>query len=153
MTQLSPTCQLRTTTYYADRKDEHTVDKPYELRFSPPKDFPATNITFSSHDNVKVEDIRGREHAFQAQSCGFQLCELRTSLTYEDFANHTKVEQIYLDEAASCLKRVLGAARVLVFDHNVSDFNLLLHHTDTRIMQDPQKSRAISSIEWGARLI
>jgi hypothetical protein len=108
-----------TSTFYLDHDEKFENEKPYELRFVPPKGFPARNCTWSSYDKIKVTDVRGRESDFRLNRHGFQLCRLETALNTDDFANNELVEQTYLKEAAQCLKEILQADRVLVFDYSV----------------------------------
>ncbi|CAK1367573.1 unnamed protein product [Cercospora beticola] len=110
---------IQTETYYADRDEKFRHEKPYELKFSPPEDFPLTNMTWSRYDGIHVTDIRGHESQYNARDHGFQLVPMRTALLYEDFGNPQKVEQVYMKEVAACLQSNLDAARVLVFDYNI----------------------------------
>lgn len=109
-----------TMTYYADRDEKYLKEKPYELKFLPPEDFPVTNMKWSRYDNISVTDVRGHEDKNNIERTGFLTHRLVTSLTYEDFSDSQKIEQVYLREVAHCLKHALGADRVLVFDYNVS---------------------------------
>lgn len=109
-----------TSTFYLDHDEKFQHEKPYELRFPPPKGFPARNCTWSNYEKIKVTDVRGREGDFTLDRHGFQLCHLRTALSADDFASNDIVEKKYLKEAAQCLKDVLQADRVLVFDYSVS---------------------------------
>ncbi|KAM3413648.1 hypothetical protein BST61_g10341 [Cercospora zeina] len=110
---------IRTETYYADRDDKFLQEKPYELKFLPQEDFPLSNMTWSRYDGIHVTDIRGHEDQYNAQEHGFQLAPMRTTLAYEDFDEPQKVEEVYMKEAAECLRSKLNAARVLAFDCNI----------------------------------
>lgn len=110
---------VQTETYYADWDDKFHSEKPYELKFVPPENFPLTNMTWSRRDGIDVTDIRGHESRYNARDHGFQLSPMTTTLAYEDFDDIQKVDQVYTKEVAECLRSTLNAARVLVFDHNV----------------------------------
>ncbi|PPJ52978.1 hypothetical protein CBER1_10952 [Cercospora berteroae] len=110
---------IQTETYYADWDDKFLTEKPYELKFLPPHGFPVSNMTWSRYDGIHVTDIRGHERHYNVRKHGFELSSMTTALTYEDFDNRQKVEQVYMKEVADCLRSKLDAARVLAFDYNI----------------------------------
>lgn len=110
---------VETSTYYVNRDEKFKEEKPYELQYQPPGDFPATNVTWSKHENIRVTDVRGSERDFDIESHGFQICQMRTSLMDDEFDVPEKVETTFLAEVASCVKDSLQADRVLIFDYAV----------------------------------
>ena len=108
-----------TSTYYLDHNDTFLEEKPYELKFQPPEGFPAKNTTWSEYKHIQVRDIREQQEQFTVEQNGFQICHLSTSLTAADFDDQRLVEVRYLKEVAHCMKDVLQADRVLVFDYKV----------------------------------
>ncbi|KAI0338206.1 hypothetical protein BDW22DRAFT_1382462 [Trametopsis cervina] len=69
---------------------------------------------------VKVEDVRGQEHAFTLDTAGFQFFNDRPAgLAYEKFAEDAEVESVYYKSSIEFVKEVTGASRVEVFDHTI----------------------------------
>lgn len=66
---------------------------------------------------VIIEDARGREAEFTLDRNGFQLVEAPTQI--RDFYSPEEVKSIYYPEVERLLLDVLGASRIIVFDHGV----------------------------------
>jgi hypothetical protein len=67
------------------------------------------------HD-VRIEDARGHEAEFALDRNGFQLVHAPTQV--RDFYDRDQVKEVYYPEVERLLRDVLGASRVVVFDHN-----------------------------------
>ncbi|KXS94833.1 hypothetical protein AC578_3668 [Pseudocercospora eumusae] len=99
-------------------------EKPYNLKFDPPKGQPYTNIKADTRDTC-IEDIRGREQNFRMETQGFAVLSLEddgeegTTMAYEDFDDRTKCQDVYCKQVAEGLKRMLGASRVQIFEYVV----------------------------------
>jgi hypothetical protein len=91
-----------------DQKPERYVGE------APPGVTPFEGID-DPHD-VRIEDARGREADFTLDGNGFQLVKAPTRVS--DFYDREHVKAVYYSEVENLLRHVLGASRVVVFDHN-----------------------------------
>lgn len=110
---------LQTSMYFLARSTLYEHEKPYSLRFEPEAGFPRSNITMVKHEDIMIQDIRGREKDFSYEKNGFAILNLNTSLAYEDFEDKQKVIDVYLKDVADLLRDFLHAERVQIFEHTV----------------------------------
>jgi hypothetical protein len=111
---------VQSSVFFLKRKPLYETERVYELDIEPPPGFPRTNMEHEKVNDVVIEDIRGQEQNFTFCNNGFSLINLNGGITYEDFNDADKIEKIYLKNVASKIKSELGAARVQIFDYNVS---------------------------------
>lgn len=104
-----------------------TGEKPYSLRYEPSKDFPRTNFA-SEARHIAIEDVRGRENEFALDRQGFALLRIEPSMEYDDFDDNDKVQTIYFKQVAEGIRKMLGASRVQIFEHVVSN-TLSVYHS------------------------
>lgn len=116
-TMLSPKSVTATLHYQVrtDRKPEVYVDAP-----PPPGVVPFEGID-DPHD-VLIQDGRAHESEFSLDRNGFQLVRAPTQV--RDFYDREHVKQVYYPEVERLLRDVLGASRVVVFDHNTRNAGL-----------------------------
>lgn len=95
-------------------------EKPYEMRFYPPGDFPRKNLHISKYYGIPVEDIRGREDSLSISKNGFMVMKLNDQMSTEDFSNRETIQSQYLPKVAEELKKCLGASRVQIYDYLVT---------------------------------
>ena len=110
---------LLTSVCCLDKLERYKKEKPYEIRFVPPNNFPRRNSQISVHRNIKVEDVRGKEGNLSIDGNGFIVMNLTPSMSAEDFEDTKAIESQYLPEVAEALKERLGAYRVQVHDYLV----------------------------------
>ena len=110
---------LLTSICCLDRLDLYHKEKPYEMRFNPPGDFPRKNLHISKYCGIPVEDVRGREKELSIDKNGFAVMKLDVSMTLEDFDDKEIIKAHYLSRVAEGLKECLGASRVQVHDYLV----------------------------------
>jgi len=110
--QLTSVCCL-------DRLELYKKEKPYEMRFYPPGDFPRKNLQISKYHNIQVEDVRGREQELSLEKNGFVVMGLDTGMSAEDFSDRQSIRSRYLPKVAEGLRKCLGASRVQVHDYLV----------------------------------
>ncbi len=91
-----------------DRKPERYVGE------APPGVVPFEG-TDDPHD-VRIEDARDHQAEFTLDRNGFQL--VRAPTRVRDFYDRDHVKEVYYPEVERLLRDVLGASRVVVFDHN-----------------------------------
>jgi hypothetical protein len=111
---------VSTTVNFLAADELYQHEKPYILKFDPPLDFPRTNHKIEKRD-LCIKDIRGQEQDFSLPKNGFALMPLNTKLSYDDFDDDTKVTTVHFKEVAEGLQKLLGAFRVQIFEHLVSN--------------------------------
>jgi hypothetical protein len=95
---------------------EPTSQKPRSLEFEPPAGVPRTTAVYRQH-KVEIRDIRPVASTLSLDREGFQLLTAPTRV--RDFGNEDVIRSQYYGEAISLLKKLTGAARVVVFDHTI----------------------------------
>ncbi|TAQ91340.1 hypothetical protein B7494_g309 [Chlorociboria aeruginascens] len=108
---------LLTSICCLDRHELYQTEKPYELRFHPPGNFPRKNLHISEYHGIPVEDVRGREKSLSFSKNGFVVMELDDQMSPEDFNDAEAIKSQYLPKVAQELKIHLGASRVQVHDY------------------------------------
>jgi len=109
---LSEAKSLTTTLQYLKRGPQ----KPVYYRVDPPPGVPRWNGIDDPRE-MRVEDGRGRESEFTLDRNGFSLVDSPTTVV--NFYDPEEVKRVYYPEVERLLRETMGAARVVVFDHNV----------------------------------
>jgi len=109
---------LQTSVYFLKRNNLYNEEKPYSLRFTPPENFPRSNITLEKHD-VTIRNIRPKLKTLSFEKDGLTIMNLESRMSYDDFDNEEKLINIYLREVADSLCAFLGAVHVQIFEHTV----------------------------------
>ena len=68
-----------------------------------------------SYDYREMEVRNGRDHSFDLDKAGFMLVPHASKLS--DFHDDDAIATIYEDEARALVSRIIGARRVVIFDH------------------------------------
>jgi len=110
---------LLTSICCLDRLELYQKEKPYEMRFYPPGDFPRKNLHISTYHGIPVEDIRSRKESLSISKNGSMVMELDSQMSPEDFSDREAIESQYLPKVAEGLKKCLGASRVQIHDYLV----------------------------------
>ncbi|RHZ70336.1 hypothetical protein CDV55_108201 [Aspergillus turcosus] len=110
---------IETSICCLDKLELYRREKPYEIRFAVPDDFPRTNLQISVYDHIRVEDVRGHENELSIKENGFAVMELDVPMSPEDFSEPQLIQSKYLPPLAEKLKNFLGASRVQVHDYVV----------------------------------
>jgi hypothetical protein len=85
---------------------------------------------------VEIEDGRPRAAGFRLDVHGFAFVEHRSAM--RDFFDPAELERVYYPEVAALVKRVSGAARVVVFDHTLRSGDE--DERETRLVRAPVRS-------------
>jgi hypothetical protein len=108
------------------REERHDTEKPYKLQYDPGEDLPRSNCINEPTAGITIHDIRGKESGFSLDCEGFTIQKLQSQLTPEDFYDDDKVKKVYYNELKDLLKSTLGARRVEILEHGVSNFLLVV---------------------------
>ncbi len=95
---------------------EPTAQKPRSLEYEPPPGVPRTTAVHREH-TVQIRDVRPLASTLSLDREGFQLLTAPTSVG--DFDDEDAIRTRYYAESISLLKKLTGAARVVVFDHTI----------------------------------
>ncbi|KAJ4251077.1 hypothetical protein NW762_011728 [Fusarium torreyae] len=84
-----------------------------------PEDIPQSNYRKVKYP-MTVKSMRDYGvDSFRLNECGFQRIELKTKLSYDEFWDNQRVQEIYIEEVKDALKAELGAKHVHVLDYAV----------------------------------
>ena len=75
-----------------------------------------TNVIAVQHDDVPIENLRGKEHTVTLDTAGFQFG--RASQKYTAFTDDAEIEREYYPESIELVKKITGASRIVPFDHS-----------------------------------
>ena len=90
--------------------------KPHTYNYEPPAGVPTQNFHDDAH-GVLVQDLRGREAKFTLDRHGFAAARHRSR--EHDFTDEAAIRGVYYAESEALLAELLGADRVLTFDHTI----------------------------------
>lgn len=103
--------------YYLDRAQLYDIEKPYSMRYRPEEDIAQCNYVKVKHP-MAVKSMR-ESGPFRIAECGFQLIDIHSDLTYDEFWMNERVQSVYIPEVEKALKLELGARCVHVLDYAV----------------------------------
>jgi len=92
-----------------------TSEKPRSLEYEPPPGVPRSTAVYREH-TVEIRDMRPAASTFSLDREGF---ELLTAPARVDLDDEDAIRTHYYPQMVSLLKKVTGAARVVVFDHTI----------------------------------
>ncbi len=98
--------------YLADDMEE----KPVYYLYPPPPGVPQRNGRYTTHA-VPIHDARPIVDQFSLDAQGLSFTRQETQVG--NFYDAQEVQRVYYPEVAALVKRLTGAEKVLVFDHNV----------------------------------
>ena len=104
--------------HYLSRSDVYKTIKPYTLRYKPPGSLPITNVAREQKATI-IRNMRQHPEKLQYDNCGFQFANLDTQMTWEDFSDVNKIDQVHRPEIEQCVKEKLQASSVQVLDYVV----------------------------------
>lgn len=93
-----------------------TAQKPVRWNVTPPPGIPVWNGADDPRE-VVIHDARPYSDSFSLDTSGFAFVAAPTRMA--DFTDPAVVRDAYYAEVENLLRQHLGAARVVVFDHNV----------------------------------
>ena len=136
--------------HYLSRSDIYKSVKPYTLRYKPPGSLPISNVTREKECTI-IRNMRHHLDALKYDSCGFQVVELDTQMTFDDFSDVDKIDQVHRPEIEKCVKRTMQASSVQVLDYVVSCLSMCVHKASLLIPAvDTEASCIFSHCNWRA---
>jgi hypothetical protein len=91
-------------------------EKPHTYNYEPPPGVPRQNFDNEAH-RLTIGDLRGREGDFSLDRHGFASTTHRSRETA--FTDEAAIRDVYYRESEALLAELLGAHRVLIFDHTI----------------------------------
>jgi hypothetical protein len=92
------------------------AEKPVNYTYEPPVGVPRQNGTYEAH-TLPIRDARPIAGNLSLDREGFAYATHKSAV--RDFYDEDEVRRVYYKEAEQLLADVTGAAKVVVFDHNV----------------------------------
>lgn len=105
---------------YLSRDKRYDNEKPYYFSgpLSKDQEHARSNLTYTTHDGIKVRDIRGLEQRLSLEVHGFRLIRHEPRVSLEE-PSEQQVHD-YLRETAAFLKETLDAELVVTYNYRVS---------------------------------
>ncbi|HEY7608519.1 MAG TPA: CmcJ/NvfI family oxidoreductase [Alphaproteobacteria bacterium] len=138
-----------------------TGERPRAYQYDPPPGVPLRTGTYAGYP-VLVRNGRASQGKLSLDREGFEL--VRTPTRFTAFRDPEAVKAAYYREVEAAVKRATGAARVIVFDHNVRHAPSALEkkngakepvkraHNDYTVKSGPQRVRDLLGAEAEALL-
>lgn len=104
--------------HFLSRDEIYKTVKPYTLRYKPPGPLPISNIV-RKEERTYIRNMRYHLHTLKYDICGFQVANLDTKMTYDDFSDPNKIDKTHRPEVEGCVKTSLQASSVQVLDYVV----------------------------------
>ena len=92
------------------------AERPYTYTYAPGEGIAANNVVYESHA-VSIENGRSHLRDLSLDQQGFTLLSYHSRV--HNFYDETEIREVYYPEAQQLVKEAIGAAKVLVFDHNL----------------------------------
>jgi len=139
-----------------------TGEKPVSYTYEPPPGVPARSGKIVKQ-TVPIVNGRPVVDQITLDNQGFMLTETPTAV--HDFYNDEEVRRVYYPEVERLGKKITGAARVIVFDHNVRNGSKEMRaklgvrepvkfaHNDYTIKSGPQRVRELVGDAEAAELL
>ena len=106
---------------YLSRDKLYDDEKPYYFSgpLSKDQEKARSNLAYTTHDGIKLRDIRGFEHSLSLDIHGFRMLKYKPQVSLVDPDD----QQIhgYLTETSNFLKEVLDAEAVITYNYRVRD--------------------------------
>lgn len=104
--------------FFLARDERYTTEKLYRLQ-EPSEVLPGTNVKPDKINDLLIRDLRGKEHEYTFDEQGFAVMEMESALSYEEFSDPQRVEDIYLEELGTCLLEYFKGDSIQFFDRVV----------------------------------
>lgn len=106
------------TLRYANADNEALkTEKAYILNYTAPPGVPKSNFKIDFVSDIKIRNLRTAN--LDWDESGVRMATLEDGMPKEAFVDEEKIEKNYLPVVHDCLKRVLGAQEVCIFDYMV----------------------------------
>ena len=120
-----------------------TGEKLVNVTFGPEQIRRRTAGTEEIHE-VEIRNGRISPTAFSLDENGFVLVKHRTAM--RGFFDKAELERVYYPEVSELIRRVSGAARVVVFDHTLRSGDEA--EREARLIREPLLSAHNDYTEW-----
>jgi hypothetical protein len=117
-TQMQASQDIEATMYFLAHDPVYDNIKPFFLQYFTSDGKPRNNV-IQEDVSVPISDIRGKENKFTFSRNGFAILDLQSKMTYEDFEDAHKIEELYCEELAQCLLHYFHAESIQFFDRVV----------------------------------
>ncbi|KAJ3541339.1 hypothetical protein NM208_g4656 [Fusarium decemcellulare] len=108
---------IETSMHFLSPSPTYTQEKPYSLRYPPPRNLAQSNVLRERH-SIRLANMRGNP-SLVLEQCGFELLPFPSPLSYEDFAEPLNITAKFLPQLGAEIKQLLGAHHVVPIDFSV----------------------------------
>lgn len=120
--------ETRVSLKYLANRSEYATIKPFSLAFTDSHlEEQVNKLQFEDHHNIKIRDIREREHDFDVNLDGFRI---RHSPFELDINSGQHEELAYIRDMMSMVTGMSSADRVIAYDIRAGDSKLPLRSWD-----------------------
>jgi len=110
---------LNATLHFLARDPLYETVKPYTLHRLYMTTLTYDNFITDAVDGVAIRDFHTVEQEFSFEENGITVVDMESPMTYKDFNDPAKIEQIYYKEVDDALLSYIQAASVQIFDFAV----------------------------------
>lgn len=110
---------IESTMHYLENIPLYETEKPYTMRYLPEEDIPQSNFQKCEKPITAINMRRSDVGPFKFDECGFELIELHSKMSYDDFWDNEKIQKVYIQEVREAIKKAIGAKFVWVLDYAV----------------------------------
>jgi hypothetical protein len=111
---------IESTMYYLEKIPLYETEKPYTMRYLPEDGIPQSNFQKAEKPISVINMRRSDVGPFKFDECGFELIELHSKMSYDDYWDNEKIQKVYIQEVRNAIKKAIGAKFVWVLDYAVS---------------------------------
>lgn len=104
---------------FLSRDDSYKTSKPYAIQYEPHGDVPQTNVIQEMVNNIPVRDLRPSKDSLTHEKDGLVIRDLRTKMAYEDYADPSAVQSVYLPAVQKLVQEVMGSENVAILEYLV----------------------------------
>jgi hypothetical protein len=110
---------IESTMYYLENIPLYETEKPYTMRYLPGEEIPQSNFQKCEKPVTIINMRRSDVGPFKFDECGFELIELHSKMSYDDYWDNEKIQKVYIQEVRDAIKKAIGATFVWVLDYAV----------------------------------
>lgn len=158
---------------YLTRSELYDAVKPYNFAgaLGPEQESHRSNLTYTTHDGIKLKDLRGSEHLLNLETHGFELLRDEPKANLDEPSDEDLAT--YLEETAAFLKQHLDAEFVMAYNFRFRkapkpaadrsngvvgtfgnpDKAILAPHTDQTMAGGPRRARRHLSEDQAAKYL
>lgn len=109
---------IESNMYYLESIPLYETEKPYMMRYQPQEDIPQSNFQKCETPMIAINMQRADVGPFKFDECGFELIELHSKMSFDNFYDNSKIQSVYIQEVREGIKKAMSA-KFWVLDYAV----------------------------------